>query len=436
MQLNDTVTSTSITSAATPNSVKVAYDYANYIYNTLVHDRDLTWNSSTDTYSRSISVLNNYVESDIHRNIKRCVLKDDGTVAYYLNSANSQLTADGANSNLSGSDGQVMVEIPKFYYKYSYSGNSHTWKISTFLDSGYIVHPAFIKSGVEVSYRYVGAYDACVYNKTTAAYESGTNFNDNMSPNTTGKGWVPANTILSSVSGIYPAVGLRRSDARTMASNRGTGWTQMDFPLYSAIQMLYLLEYGTFRSQSVLGDGNVNVGYPQYSTVQTDSPHSKSGKSDTYGNASANVYSTTRDVAWMSYRGIENLYGNCQTFVDGIAIDSNRIVYASNNNTINTFSDTSTANCTQIPGSSGLPSTPGFESSIYSIGTSFLPNSTGGGNSSSYISDYLQINTTTSNYYTFLSGGGAAFGQYAGVFGITLGDALGKGQNIGARLVY
>jgi len=88
------------------------------------------WDSDTDTYTR----LGNFSAYDsvgqapstylpIHESMRRCVVEDDGTVAYYLNPYNSAQKADGSAANLDGTDGQVMVEIPDFYYAVIWSGD-------------------------------------------------------------------------------------------------------------------------------------------------------------------------------------------------------------------------------------------------------------------------------------------------------------------------
>ena len=77
---------------------------------------NLVWDSVSDDYSRE------YVTSGvtpIHEAMRRCVVRDDKTVAYYLDPNDSNLKADGSPSDLTGTDGQVMVEIRKFYVRIS-----------------------------------------------------------------------------------------------------------------------------------------------------------------------------------------------------------------------------------------------------------------------------------------------------------------------------
>ena len=188
----------------------------------------IEWEESADSYKRV-----GYLDTTfpIQKNMKRCLLNDDGTVNYYLRDTNSNLKEDGSASDLTGGDGQVMVEIPKFWYKYSYSGTTHRWEISPVAKSGYSVHEAFNKNGEEVDYRYIGAYEGVKYDEGTSAYVDGVS-----------AGIDTANDILSSVSGFAPWTDEKRSEFRLVGGNRGTGWRQLDFDLASAVQLLYLIE--------------------------------------------------------------------------------------------------------------------------------------------------------------------------------------------------
>lgn len=52
----------------------------------------------------------------IQNKMRRCVSKN-GIVQYYLNPDNSELKEDGTKANLDGTDGDVMVEIPEYFYR-------------------------------------------------------------------------------------------------------------------------------------------------------------------------------------------------------------------------------------------------------------------------------------------------------------------------------
>ena len=382
----------------------------------------VTWDSSTDTYETGYSG-----ETEIHRGMRRCLLLDNGTVNYYLDPNNSNLKADGSDAVLTGADGQVMVEIPKFYIKKEKVSNKNYWYISSTPEIGYIVHPAFIKNGVEVNYRYFSAYDACLYDVSASQYISGLNLDNATS-------LIDINAdILSSVAGVYPIVGLTRAECRTLAARRGAGWRQADFWLVSAIQMLYLLEFRNFNSQQFLGAGNTSGSYLASSSNQTDSPHTIAGASNLLGNNSTNIYSgagvsAKPGTSFMSYRGIENFFGNCWNWVDGFNILS-YVPWVSNNDSY--FADDVSTNYIQL--SNALATTSNYQTNLKDLNGAFLPSSVGG-SSSTYITDYFYIagGTCVAGF-----GGSANNGAIAGAFFWTCNnDSSSRSRKIGARLAF
>ena len=261
--------------------------YANYIYaGNIANVGSFTWNTATSSPAAASSVGGRVI-TPIHTGMRRCVVNDSGVVQYYLDPADSTLKADGTAADLTGGDGQVMVEIPAFYTKREVSGTFITWYVSPIALPGYSLHPAFTKDGSAVAFRYYGAYDACVYDDSAAAYISGLNYDDNISPN--GVAVDSAADKLASVSGVYPMVGLTRAQFRTIAANRGAGWRQLDYTLFSAVQLLYLIEYQSFYSQNILGAGNTATSYAASSGTQSDNGGSEAGKSNSIGNASTNT---------------------------------------------------------------------------------------------------------------------------------------------------
>ena len=131
----------------------------------------VSWDESADTYVRTgstagqtcgVTLADAFLP--VHRRLRRCVVTDAGEVAYYLSATDSTKKEDGVTSaNLDGTDGQVMVEIPKFWYRYGYSGTTHTWEVSPVPLTGFKVHEAFLSDTTEKDYLYVGAYEACLY---------------------------------------------------------------------------------------------------------------------------------------------------------------------------------------------------------------------------------------------------------------------------------
>jgi len=385
---------------------------------------DLSWDSSGDIYTRQ-SNLNGSVTA-VHEGMKRCLLLDDGTVNYYLDPNDSTLKEDGTAADLSGADGMVMVEVPKFYFRFEFEGNKRIWKVSDLPIAGYQLHPAFFKNGEIVDYRYMGAYDACVYDDSASTYISGLNLDENI-------GNVDlANDKLASVSGIYPMVGLERDEFRALAANRGAGWRQQDFWLTSAVQLLYVVEYGDFNSQANLGDGNVNGSFVGSSSNQNDSPLTIAGASNGFGSASTDGSQPSAGAkpgtAYMSYRGIENFYGNCWDFVDGFNI-IDLVPYVNNDDT--TFADDTTTNYEQI--GDAMPSSNGFVTDIQNIGGAFIPASVGGSSSTFLTDDFFQ---NTGNRVA-LFGGNADLGSQGGAFYWIVGVASSAdSRDIGGRLSF
>lgn len=166
-------------------------------------------------------------------------------------------------------DSQIMVRIPKFYYKVGAApgGSDHAgkkcWWISSAPAAGFTLHTAFMKDGSEVDQIWVGKYQA---------RNSG--------------------TLLLSQTGGAPTVSQNIGTFSTWAANRGSGWMLWSIYHLAAIQMLYLIEYADGDSQAAIGQGRVSAG------------------------DAANVDAS--DVAQATYRGIVGLWGNVMQWVDGL----------------------------------------------------------------------------------------------------------------------
>ena len=336
------------------------------------------WNSATDTYLRTgaasgVANSTSYAGA-IQTQMRRCVLNADGTVKYYLHPTDSTKKADGTAAIIDGSDGNVMVEIPKFWYKYEHVSGVHKWSIS---DSNYgpdyEVHPAFIRGGVEKDYRYYPAYEGF---------------------NLGGK--------LISGSGRIPTVSQTRAQFRTLAAANGTGWSQIDWNLLVAVQLLYLTEYANFNSQAMIGRGN-DTGSDYTMTT---------GGSNSIGNASS---PSTNNDTWMSYRGIENWYASMFKFIDGVNVQERK--YFINSNPV-TFAD-------------GVFTGDYVDSGITSVASSgyvsnLVPNKKGfvasavAGSDSTYIPDYFY---QTAGNMVVIFGSSAGYGLFAGGFCLRAIDA-------------
>ena len=256
----------------------------------------------------------------VYMAINRCNVSDNGIINAYYGDA-------GYTEN--GSNGQVMVKIPKFYYKVTPDSDGGldgvnirkcTWEISDLPVEGFALHPAFYDaSGNEIDYFLYGAFDAVGQRDSTY----GTSYNTSTDK-------------LSSVAGssMLPTNSLTRATARTMATNRGTGWYSVGVKQTMAIQMLMSVEYG-FNSQIGIGQGVVYASAATYA-----------------GQTMGNVTSGTQDnkATPVNWRGIENFWGNIYDWIDGLNING-KIPYFCNSYT---FVDDTATGYTQI--SFSLPS--------------------------------------------------------------------------------
>jgi len=318
------------------------------------------------------------VQNEIYNSIKGCTLLDNGTVNYYLSATD-----------------------------WDDVGTQTTWEISPYNLSGFSLHPAFIVDGAEVSHRYYGAYDACVYDGSS--YISGTNLNDATSlvDLTVGTG-----DKLASVKGIYPMVGLKRSEFRVLAANRGSRWRQLDFPLWCAVGMLYV--------------------------VQSDSPHTIAGAGDSWGNGSTDGSQPSAGdepgTAYMKYRGIENQFGNCWNWCDAINVNvggTGNVHIADDNDRANYDDDTSSDHT--LVTSSLTTGSDNIEAFL-PVDPYFLAESVGG-SSAQYITD-RHYGSSSSDRVLFV-GGGADNGGNAGVFAAyAVYDSGFRLRAIGGRLAY
>jgi hypothetical protein len=384
-----------------------------------------TWDSATTDPSGTGDVPPLIIDN-LYDKIKGCTLLDNGTVNYYLDASDWSLKEGGGASDLTGTDGQVMVEIPKFYYRVTRSGTKTTWEINYLPLSGFSLHPAFILDGVEVSHRYYSAYDACVFDGSS--YISGTNLDNATGLVNTGS------DKLASVKGVYPMVGLTRNEFRLLAANRGTGWRQLDFPLWCAVGMLYVVEYQTFYNQDVLGDGNTNGSYISGSSSQSDSPHTIAGAGDSWANGSTDGTQPSAGAkvgtAYMKYRGIENQFGNCWNWADGINVNvggTGNVHIADGNGN---YADDTTSNHTLV--TSSLATGQDNISKFLPVDPYFLAEGVGGSDSQ-YITD-IHFGSSSTNRVV-LVGGDADRGGLAGVFAVRVSfDSGFRGRRRGGRL--
>jgi hypothetical protein len=272
----------------------------------------------------------------------------------------------------------IYVSIPKFWYRVDYSTltpSTVTYWISPYPLAGYQLHPAFQRSrtygnayGV-VEYVYVGAYE----------------------------GYKPGTGLLSVVDQT-PTVSLTRAQFRTAAN--AVGGTLLDYTTWSAIQLLYLVEYASLDSQTALAEGITHAP----NVIGTGFTSNATPGGYDLGNTSGKVkvgcshWNTSGTNDWaMSYRGIENLWGNTWTILDGINIDITKEIYIAGNSI--SFADKAAGVATMAvspysdarilaPAADGYIKAPATFEPDAGARWSFFPGTVTGGSSSTYMCDY------------------------------------------------
>lgn len=126
-----------------------------------------------------------------------------------------------------GSNGHVMVEIPRHYVRRDVANGHELRLISGAPGPGLVVDPAFVEGGREIDRVYVAAYEA----------------------------HVNADGGLESVSGVYPTADRTRPEYRTCARANGPGYGTFDIRTLLMLQNLFLVEYADRNSQRALGNG-------------------------------------------------------------------------------------------------------------------------------------------------------------------------------------
>jgi hypothetical protein len=332
--------------------------------------------------------------------MRRCMVNDDKTINYYIDPSDPTKigevvnTADyttGGTAVYTGADGQVMVEIPKFFYKTnSPSSNVYQWYVSMGDLPGYDVHPAFVTGAATRDKIYISAFEA------SAATSTGT---------------------LRSISGVQPRTDRTLPQVRTQAQARGTGWQIQTYRATQAIQALYLVEYADFDTQTTIGRGYVDA------ASGSGNVSINTGATISLGNASGSASSGTDGLRSISYRGIENFWGNIFKWVDGFNIEGNHKAYIANESFA---SDTFTSPYV-LEGT--LSSTNGFVTNI--LFPEFLATAVGGSSTSHLHDDYLQ---TTGNRIARFGGDWKNGSSSGGFFWSLLSLSSDSRRDAGSRL--
>ena len=164
--------------------------------------------------------------------------------------------------------GDIMVYIPSFWYRArkDESEKTWTWEVSPEEQEGFMLHPG--------SGKYISRYHTS---------DDGKN--------------------LTSHPGRWPLTNTSQTEFRERSMSKGNGWEMLSIETWSAIQLLYLIEYADFDSYRILGSG------------YTDEEEWKTGR---MGQTDGALYHTIcRSGESNMYRWIEDPFANCLDWIDG-----------------------------------------------------------------------------------------------------------------------
>lgn len=418
----------------TEDVLGITMDYKNKTCTRIAGAKNLTAGADFDKFS-------------MYGGRKRCNVSDGGTInAYY---GDEGYTEDGSN-------GQVMVYQPKFYYLvcpleydrqetgYGYHLRKANYYISETQRAGFKLHPAFYdKNGNEVDYILMSAYEGCIYDTSASAYLK----NDEQVMDA-------SKDKFSSIAGARPASGvsqnLTRPNIEQLAKNRGEGWHSLGIKTASMEQLLMIVEMGMMNLQTAIGQGVVNLPWTTGSDT-TSSYAGATGSTASLGNGTGRATKTTTyeggkatdytvdEKTSICYRGVENFWGNIWKFAYGInfycEVGKPFLGYVCKD--FNYAESKKTDNYENI--GFALPSENGYVSAMgYSTKYDwlFLPSEVKG-NSSLPVGDYYYQNNTWDGYRIARLGGGWNDGSSAGGFFWALSSGVGiRTRGIGGRLVY
>lgn len=202
--------------------------------------------------------------------VKPCLFKN-GAVVKYLNPNNYAQDTEGNAVDITGPEGDVMIEIPKIYYKLHKDENYQYIQISDTRQEGFCCL-AHTYKGVEKDKVYIGAYQA--YNESSKA---------------------------RSISGVSATGSVSMNNWRTYSQANGAGYEQFYWHLLVLLECLFVIQFKNLDSQTALGYGWCN----------------QSGYSTGGGLNEKGMYYGTAASGQMKFMGIEDFYGSRRTWIDG-----------------------------------------------------------------------------------------------------------------------
>lgn len=243
---------------------------ASFQYEKIV-DASIVFDKSISDPSNITGEVNSGVLATILSKFRRCLCKKtaNGEVTIsYLKDTDSNYYADGTSAKLDGTEGDVMVDFPEFYYKHEkIDTNKFRYRFAEYNVDGTFKH---------VPRSLVGAYKA---------YQTGSK--------------------LYSRSGVVPTTNTTYTNFASYATARGTGYQLIDFQQHCVIAFMLYAKYGNRNLQAVLGAGGAT-----YNPATTTGTTNQKGNRDTAKETSG----------YVNGLGIEGVFGGQYEWTQGVSI--------------------------------------------------------------------------------------------------------------------
>ena len=388
-------------------------------------------------------------ELPLQNMMRNCILKNDGSVAYYLHANDSTKQDNGAAADLTGATGQMETELPDMYVRFETDGNKCRHLQSTEPLPGFHLW----RKG------YIGSVEATVQRSTTTLASVCNTDADYRGGNNDATRDGTYRTMLG-----MPATNISLTNFRAYARKRGsTEWNCNLYRLHKMMWWLFAVEYANFNSQADfnaaldengyhqggLGAGvttwdgtswnNYNGYYPLVPCGVTNSLGNHTGTVDY--NVIGSDGSTVKTFAVPRYRGVENPFGHIWKWTDGCKC----IIQSEASGGLSKFyvcdnpANFTSSGTTNYDYRGNLPRSEGYvKALILGEDGEIMPLAVGGG-STTYFCDYFYTNIPTSGESErgVLFGGGASFGASAGfVYADTNSTATAAYAHFGSRLCF
>lgn len=411
----------------------------------------IEWNATVSNPKPTrIGKMELHKELPLQSLMRRCILKDNGTVNYYLHANDSTKRDNGAAANLTGADGQYMVELPDMYVRFETDGDISRHLQSTEPLPGFRLWRKDYVSAVEATVQRSTTTLCSVVNKD-ADYRGG---NNDASRDGTYK------TQLG-----MPATQISLTNFRAYARKRGsTEWNCNLYQTHRKLWWLFAVEYANFNSQDAfnaeldengyhqggLSSGVTTLNSTKWNTFNNYYPFVPCGTTNSLGNHSGVVEFTMPDeydpgvptkVNVPSYRGVENPFGHIWKWTDGCKC----LIQSETDGGLSEFyvcddpAAFTSSGVVNYDLRGNLPRKEGYvKKLILGEHGEIMPLEVGGG-STTYFCDYFYTNIPSSGVSErgVLFGGIANVGTYAGfVFAHTHYTASNASAHVGSRLCF